>query len=550
MTDSNLLPTQPVSPAASSAAGGSGVLSPEGEDWAVRFVANVSHEIRTPMNGILGMAELLSRTPLSPLQREYVQSIRSCGDSLLRILNDVLDFSKGESGRIIFEQVPFDLVELIQTTVELLALAAERKGVSVIPYIAPGVPPYVLGDSARLRQILTNLIGNAIKFTDVGSVTVRVGVAGTDPGMLRFEIKDTGIGIAPEAQERLFEPYVQAESSTARRFGGTGLGLSISRQLVTLMSGRIGVESTLGEGSLFWFELPFPEAPTQTGVPSPTEELPPARPKQTGDAQRLRVLVVDDDPLNQRVALGFLDILGHAADLVSDGGQAVESVQQRPYDLVLMDCEMPLVNGFAASRAIRELGGAHPELANLPIIALTGHMAEGVLAKCLANGMTGYLHKPLQIHELQQTLENMATVPLSTGRESRATASNMDSLEAVPVLDRAQIDELRAIDTPGEPSLLPTLVEIFFCESPPLLQELLAAIDSGDLDTVRRRAHKLSGSCSNFGGAQMNHLCRKLERSAEAGDHETGLHLKSVLADAFETLCNVLKQEFNLAPHP
>ena len=517
------------------------------------FVANVSHEIRTPMNGILGMAELLARTPLTPLQGEYLESIRSCGESLLQLLNDILDFSKVESGKFVMESVPFNVLSTVDTTVELLALAAEKKGVAVISTVAPNVPERVLGDAGRLRQILTNLVGNAIKFTNEGSVTVRVGRPANTDGIIRFEVKDTGIGISPEAQAKLFEPYVQAHSSTARKFGGTGLGLSICRQLVTLMNGTIGVESGPGAGSLFWFELPLTEAPRIPGSEEKQTET--AGGESAGaPSSKLRILVVEDDLVNQRVALGMLNILGHTADVVSDGAQAIEMVKARPYDLIFMDCEMPLMDGYAASRAIRDLRQERPELAHIPIVALTAHLLEGALAKCRAHGMNGYLQKPLQLQELKAALQEFPSKRPSAPSEPSAVSEGAswageDSL-ALPILARAQLDELRAIDTPGEPSILPMLLAIFFEEAPTLMHDLLDSIDHGDFTAIRNRAHKLSGSCANFGGLRVSHLCRKLERCAENKDIETARRVKSLLAEAFQALCDILHQEIDQKPLP
>ena len=511
------------------------------------FVANVSHEIRTPMNGILGMTELLLRTPLSSLQAEYLGSIRSCGKSLLQILNDVLDYSKVESGKFAIENAPFNILDAVDTTVELLALEAEKKGVAVIATVAPAVPNRVFGDEMRVRQILTNLVGNAIKFTREGSVTVRVSLPAESLGVVRFEIKDTGIGVPPEAQEGLFEPYVQAAVSTARRFGGTGLGLSICRQLVTLMEGAIGMESEPGAGSLFWFELPLPAAPAAASE----RRAETVRSENAGVASLdLRILVVEDDLVNQRVVLGMLNLLGHTADVVSDGAQAIEMVKAHPYDLILMDCEMPQLNGYAASLAIRELRTDYPELGHVPIIALTAHVVEGALAKCLAHGMSGYLQKPLQLQELQAALNECPTRrPGPRERKIAASKTEVDEIEedtrAIPMLARSQLNELRSITAPGEPSMLPALLAIFFEEAPLLMDELSRAIDRGDFMSIRNRAHKLSGSCSNFGGLRVAHLCRKLERCAETKDIDTALRVKPLLVDAFRALCDLLRQEID-----
>jgi signal transduction histidine kinase/ActR/RegA family two-component response regulator len=381
------------------------VEKPVGDDPSARstFIANVSHELRTPMNGILGMTELLERTELLPVQRGYLESIRECGESLVQLLNNVLDYSKIESGKLITERIPFDLYRIIETTVELLSLAAEKKGVSVVQTIAPNVSAIVVGDPGRCRQILTNLIGNAIKFTGQGAVTIRASrpkeLSEDHSDIVRFEVKDTGIGISPDACQKLFEPFVQADSSTSRRFGGTGLGLSICRQLVTLMGGEMGVESSSGNGSLFWFQLPLPEAfPSQTpAIASPLVATPEL-------ASTLHILLADDNIFNQKVASGMLRLLGHTCDAVSTGLAAIEALKSHRYDMVLMDCQMPEMDGYATARTIVELKRGRPELTGLPIIAVTADSSDGTVEKCLQNGMSGYLCKPFKIRQLEAVL--------------------------------------------------------------------------------------------------------------------------------------------------
>ena len=495
------------------------------------FLANVSHEIRTPMNGILGMTELLQRTDLPPIQRYYVENIRECGESLLLIVNDVLDMAKLESGKLTFERTAFDLLETVGKTVEFVSPAAEKKGIPVVLSFSPEVPGLVLGDPGRLRQILTNLVGNAIKFTDTGAVTVYVGSAkcSSNPHLLRFEVKDTGIGISPEAKAKLFQPFVQAAPSITRRFGGTGLGLSIARQLVLLMGGEMGVESVLGEGSLFWFTLPLAETAATT---------------QGAQARKLHILVADDNPLNQRVALGMLNTLSHTADVVSTGSKALQAAKTTAYDLILMDCQMPDMDGYSACRAIREAAAEHPALAKIPIVALTGYINEETRAQCLMAGMDGYLSKPLRIAELHATLDQYAPkefIEPSGGNDSSQLAGYAD----LAIMDSSKLNELRTIEISGQPNIFQKLLELFFREGEPLFGSLLEAIDAGDGEAVLTRAHKLAGSCCNFGGLRITRICRDLEDRGRIGDISGIKELRAALEEEFKKFCHLLQREFD-----
>ncbi|MEI6350310.1 MAG: ATP-binding protein [Verrucomicrobiota bacterium] len=495
------------------------------------FLANVSHEIRTPMNGILGMAELLARTGLPAIQQYYVDNIRECGEALLVIINDVLDISKIESGKLTFERTAFDLFETIGKTVEVISPTAEKKGIPVVLSFSPDVPTLVLGDPGRLRQILTNLVGNAIKFTDKGSVTVRVSSADSanTPSLLRFEVKDTGIGISPEAKAKLFQPFVQADASTSRRFGGTGLGLSIAQQLTVLMGGEMGVESAVGVGSLFWFTLPLPE--TTAG-------------RQGTPMRKLRMLVADDNPLNQRVAAGMLNSLGHTVDVVATGVEAVEAAKTSQYDLIFMDCQMPEMDGYSASRAIRALRGDYPQLADIPIIALTAYVDEETRAKCFEAGMSGYQSKPLRIAELHALL-----APYTAAEPSKQDSIEIQercSFADFPILDRAKLNELRTIEISGQPNIFQKLLNLFFSEGLPLYSALLSSMEAGDANSAMTHAHKLAGSCGNFGGLRVMRICLAIENRAKSGDLAGAVSLTKALKGAFEEFCSLLRKEFDL----
>jgi PAS domain S-box-containing protein len=371
------------------------------------FLATMSHEIRTPMNGVLGFANLLRDTELSAEQRDFVCTIENSGQSLLAIINDILDFSKIEAGAMMLESIPFDLANAIEDVIALMAGKAEEKRLELGVKIAPEVPARIVADPGRLKQILLNLIGNAIKFTSQGRVHVEVSTAATAPRFeLMIRVRDTGIGIAPAAQAALFKKFTQADSSTTRRYGGTGLGLAICRQLVDLMGGTIGIDSTPGSGSTFWFCLPVTAAEAVDAALPPVPDGRPAE-RVSPAAEVIRVLVADDNSVNQMVAVRLLERLGCRCDVAGNGAEAVQMASRLPYDLIFMDCHMPEMDGFEATLAIRrrevELG-----LAATPIVALTASVLQEDRDRCASAGMNDLLGKPVQPVEFARLLRQLA----------------------------------------------------------------------------------------------------------------------------------------------
>ncbi|WP_332851847.1 EAL domain-containing protein [Duganella sp. S19_KUP01_CR8] len=528
-----------------------------------QFAATVSHEVRTPLNGVVGMLDMLKETRLTPRQQEFVDVAWNSSRTLIALINNILDFSKMEAGKLKLEETEFCLGTLLSEVLELVARPAQQKAVALNWTIAPDVPARIAGDSLRLRQILINLIGNAVKFTDQGEVMVGVALAPGAEFGLRFEVRDTGIGMSEEVRRHLFEAYVQPDPSTTRRYGGTGLGLAICKQLVELLGGRIGVDSVTGTGTTFHFTIRCRPAPQQVagpplpmrppvGVPTPASAPLPTLSPVAMPERQFRVLVAEDNRTNQMVAAGMLAMNGCVCEFAADGVEAVRAAQRERFDLILMDCSMPEMDGYEAT--------AHIRLAELamgrrtPLVAMTANTQVGDAEKCLAAGMDDYLAKPITLVELRQKLEKWLPHggPLSTPAHQAAPAAAPETRTyggPCPV-DQAVFDKLREVlgDT------LPHAVTPYLEDTPACLDELEQAVLAGDMATARIRAHALKGSSGNFGAETLAQLAQQAEHYAAEQQPEQIAPLLAPLRAHYEALAAFLHTEISdatpLAPLP
>ena len=487
----------------------------------------MSHEIRTPMNGIIGMTQLLSRTELRSHQRDYLVTIEESAQILLRLLNDILDFSKIEAGKLELECVDFRLSECVAHAVQILALRAAEKGLKIACRIAPEIPDCLRGDPDRVQQVLVNLLSNAVKFTAAGEIFVDIDPESIGPDQVRlhFSVRDTGIGIPAEKQDQIFRPFEQAESSTTRRFGGTGLGLAISKQIVEMMHGRMWVASEVGHGATFHFTSTFEVSPDQRphdrAAINSLHDLPVAETSQY--IQPRRVLLVEDNEINRRVALGLLRARGHQVVVAENGQIAVDTLADQEFDVVLMDMQMPVLDGYAATGVLRER--EHETGGHIPIVAMTAEALKGDRERCLAAGMDDYVSKPIAPAEMYRAVERFpalclqgqAGVLAAPAAIPAAAMALPESGDPADTSDRSASGAPAAIDWNiaqvrlGGLEILREMSNLVKLQAPKLLADIRSALELRDARLLRRSAHTLKGSVSYFGAERLVETALALE---------------------------------------
>ncbi|CAK0748949.1 two-component system, sensor histidine kinase and response regulator [Gammaproteobacteria bacterium] len=497
------------------------------------FVANMSHEIRTPMNAVMGLLYLIEKTELSSIQRDYLGKARQSAQSLLGIINDILDFSKIEAGRLELECVPFRLGELLETLATIATTNAQDKNLKVSFHVAADIPPVLIGDALRLQQVLLNLLGNAIKFTQQGEVTLTVEYpTAVNAGeiYLSFSVRDTGIGIDPISQQSIFDPFSQADSSTTRRFGGTGLGLAICRRLVNLMGEEITVTSKLGQGSTFTFKARFEQGPEIIPAPASRSSLPPEV-----SLAGLSLLLVEDNVINQMVVQSILAGAGATVTIAGNGREALDRlrVASTHFDAVLMDVQMPEMDGYEATRAIRNQLG----LVNLPIIAMTANALPADRERAKEAGMNAHIAKPIDVAQLFAVLSDLAT---DGSRRMPTIAATEPSIPAFPVI--------AGIDTPliaerlnGDVRLFAILIERLVTEFGAAAHQTRADLDNGRRDAALHRLHTLRGVASNLAVHRVTELAGALETAIKANQHDKITNQLSALASTLDELVSAIE---------
>ncbi len=501
------------------------------------FLARMSHEIRTPLNGIIGMTELcLEQDPGETLEG-LLQTLYGEARSLSGLINDILDLSKIEAGKMVLEKSPFDLAELVRTVVEGFAPRAEQKRLHFETYLAPDIPSKLVGDPVRLRQVLVNLIGNAFKFTSEGGVSLSGELVRAANGTVtvQFSVNDTGIGIPPDRQQRIFEAFEQADGSTTREYGGTGLGIAIAKEIVGMMGGEIGVVSEPGEGSTFWFTAEMERGAGHEAIREQESSDRIAAPvvRISGPRQGRRILLVDDYAVNLEVARRHLEAGGHAVVLACNGREAIDAYRSGRIDLIFMDIQMPVMDGIEATRAIRALEKGQGNVPRVPIVALTAHAVREYIDACLQSGMDDYLIKPVYRQNLHEKVSRWTN---GDGFAASCEAAGAECA-AGPPATAEPIDFARALEEfEGNREVLRGLLERCLENVRAQLDTIREALGRADAEILRREAHAIKGGAANLAAAELSSAAAELEKTARSGSLGEALGEVTRLETAYRRL--------------